>query len=831
VSYNFVTSNGTLKEYPENLTSNRASIEGKLIGCLASDLSLFLNCSGIKASSMLTEEGKTLFAVLHKVYEKGASEVDLSIIDTVLSDSQVLRSEFIKCNGYQAIKNLEKEISQTNFDTYLSDFSTSNSALETYKLTVELQEKLESMTKIMNQDELSSYVDYKVNEIRKNNVADTGVQTISITDQFLQDLREKKKMGTPYDGLRTISNTTLGLHMSNFSLLTSVTNSGKAQPLDAKVLTRDGFKEMRELKVGTEIYGEDGKLYKVKNIMPQGKLRAFKVKFSDGAETICNDKHLWNVSDSERKKYQTRELRDIMNIKYTNRYIQKNNPIEFDKKELPIPPYLLGVLIADGHLSGNTVTFSTDEEYIVNKVKSLIPEDYHVKKQKGDNYGYSIKHNDHLRNKNILNQHIKAMGLKVKSYDKFIPKEYLYASKEDRLELLRGLFDCDGCASKTISNLMYTTTSTRLKDDMIWLCRSLGYSVKYGVDPRSEKYTSGVCYNISIKHVAGQDRFFTSPKHTSRYKESNKYLEQRHHFKEIIDLGYDVEMQCIETTNPSGLYITDDFIVTHNSTIMFNQIAMSFVDLGEPVLLYCNESEEHQIQELLLVRTLCLKFNYWKLNRNDLSKGEFSPEQEIMIEKARQYVDEHYKDKILFKKANKYTVSEFLSIVRRYAYRGVRHVFLDTYKSENPSSDNVRGELIDSSRRIYETCRTLDINCFATYQTALRHKEVQKRGLDESILSEAKSIAEVLDIILACRQLYDNEYTGEKYDVKPYKWKMNDDGKGYHQEYITLDPTKKYLVMNIAKSRYGEKNVAVLYEMNYTWGLLKEIGQCYVHID
>lgn len=487
MTYSFVTSNGKLMQYPPNITKHRASIEGKLLGCLANDLSLFLNCSGIKSSSMLTDEGKVFFSVLKKVYEKGASNVDLPIIDTVLSDSEILRKEFIKHNGYQAIKNLEKEIVSTNFDTYLSDFSTSNSALETYKLTIELQEKLESMQNVMNQDELSAYVDYKLNEIRKNNVSDTGVQSITISDEYLQGLKEKKRIGTPYDGLRLISNTTRGLHMGNFSLLTASVNLGK-------------------------------------------------------------------------------------------------------------------------------------------------------------------------------------------------------------------------------------------------------------------------------------------------------------------------------------------------STIMLNMIAMAIVDLGEPVLLYCNESEEYQIQELVLVRTLCTKFEYYGLNRNILAKGEFTSEQEIMIAKARKYIDDNYKDKILFKKANRYSVSEFLSIMRRYAYRGVRHFFLDTYKSENPSSDKVRGELIDSSRRIYETCRALNINCFATYQTAPRHKEVQRRGLDESILSEAKAISEVLDVMLACRQLYDNEYTGEKYDVKPFRYKKKDNGEGYYTEYINLDPTKKYLAISIVKSRYGVKDFVVLYEMNYAWGLLKEVG-------
>lgn len=482
--YNFTATDGNKYDYPANLTNNRGGIEGKVIGCLTSDLSLFMNCSSLKPNSFITEEGIIFFQVLKKVYDKGASQVDFAILDTVLSDAQMLREQFIKLNGFQAMMSLKKDINPINFDTYLSEYSASSSALDTFRITVEIQCKLGSMSETMTNDELESFVDYKMNEIRKNNVSDTGVQELTVDDEYIKSLEEKLQQGTPY-GLRLISNTTMGLHYGNFSLYTSIINAGK-------------------------------------------------------------------------------------------------------------------------------------------------------------------------------------------------------------------------------------------------------------------------------------------------------------------------------------------------STIMFNMIAMDLADLGESVLIYCNESEYQDLQELLLTRTLVTKLKYTGLTRNRLKQGDFEPEHKVMIAKAQAYIREHYKEKLYFKKANKYSVSEFLSIMRRYTYKGVRHFFLDTYKAENSASENVRGELIGSSVRIYETCRTLGVNCFATYQTAPRHLEMQRRGLDLSVLSEAKAVGNVLDVMLAGRQIYTSEYTGCKHDIKPYKWVKND--TGYVQEFLTLDPAKKYLVINVAKNRWGAAAVSVVYENQLHFGLIKEIG-------
>ena len=69
--------------------------------------------------------------------------------------------------------------------------------------------------------------------------------------------------------------------------------AGKAQPLYSDVLTKDGFKKMKDIKVGDKVFGEDGNLYNVTGVYPQGKKDIYEVEFQDGTSTRCCDEHLW----------------------------------------------------------------------------------------------------------------------------------------------------------------------------------------------------------------------------------------------------------------------------------------------------------------------------------------------------------------------------------------------------------------------------------------------------------------------------------------------------------------------------------------------------------
>ena len=70
---------------------------------------------------------------------------------------------------------------------------------------------------------------------------------------------------------------------------------GKAQPLDARVKTRAGWKAMGEVQVGDALASIDGAPSIVTGVFPQGERQAYRVTFSDGRSAECCAEHLWRV--------------------------------------------------------------------------------------------------------------------------------------------------------------------------------------------------------------------------------------------------------------------------------------------------------------------------------------------------------------------------------------------------------------------------------------------------------------------------------------------------------------------------------------------------------
>ncbi|MGL4970720.1 MAG: AAA family ATPase, partial [Cetobacterium sp.] len=355
---------------------------------------------------------------------------------------------------------------------------------------------------------------------------------------------------------------------------------GKAQPLDCKVLTPTGFVEMGSLHIGDKVIGKDGKEYNVTGVFPQGKLESYKVTFDDGATTECNDEHIWNVSSNTWKGDSAGARRNLTLKEIVKSGIKRNVggrtvnmsrkwdiPVidMFESKPVPhiITPYLLGLLIGDGYLNGNSLQLSTSEENIISNVKDNLDDEYTIIKSSGENFTWVIKKPDgECRNKYI--QEMSRLGLsECLSGDKFIPSEYMMDSYENKLDLLRGLVDTDGNVDK--SKVSITTTSKRLKDDIVWLCRSLGMIAYVTFDKRVEKYTTGKCFRITIQSK-DPTSLFTTDKHRVRYIDRKARLIPKRYIESVEYVGMK-DMQCIMIDSEDHLYITDDFIVTHNTTL------------------------------------------------------------------------------------------------------------------------------------------------------------------------------------------------------------------------------------------------------------------------
>ena len=360
--------------------------------------------------------------------------------------------------------------------------------------------------------------------------------------------------------------------------------AGKAQPLNSLVCTPKGFIEMGDIQLNQMVSNPDGTNSKVVGIYPQGMKDIYAITLADGSVVECSDEHLWKGYFTGCKHtdgvYTTQEIiqkwRDKKHLKgnhYKGFVLPNISPVTFESSsELPISPYTMGVLLGDGSFRGGNVSLSSTESHIIDRVKLEIA-------KYGCEFGRVTQHNTYSiksieRNGKWYNSHNKLKNTIVDlglfnegSSNKFIPDVYKYSSVSERLDLLQGLMDTDGYVSKN-GQVYYYTTSSLLRDGVKFLVESLGGYVN--ISSKIGKYTKhGVThecktiYNIYIK-LSNVDAIISLPRKRDRLTKHQNY----NRIIKSIDYIGKKECQCIKVDNPNHLYITDNFIPTHNSTVI-----------------------------------------------------------------------------------------------------------------------------------------------------------------------------------------------------------------------------------------------------------------------
>ena len=361
-------------------------------------------------------------------------------------------------------------------------------------------------------------------------------------------------------------------------VLTGGTGSGKLQPLDSLVLTRFGWKKMGDIKIGDELFSPlNTEPSIVTGIYPHGAKPIYRLTTSDGRSAECGLEHLWMIrTEKQVEKYRkgcrgsfvktTKEIIDEYLSKGRNVYLPVARPYDGMEKDLPIDPYVLGVWLGDGCCHSASLSISNDEEDIIKKVSEKLSTNYAVHGE----YNYTNRIHKNCKTSKVLST-LLSIGLDIYSCDRFIPQEYLHASIEQRKELLKGLMDSDGYVGDK-NKFSFSTTSEKLKDGFVELCRGLGYIVGINKDNRTI-YKSGKCWQITIQT---NDIIFSSQKHLGKYyanleKYKNKNREYKHDHVRIESVEYvgEKECQCIMVSNPSHVYVTNDYIVTHNTVALY----------------------------------------------------------------------------------------------------------------------------------------------------------------------------------------------------------------------------------------------------------------------
>lgn len=350
-------------------------------------------------------------------------------------------------------------------------------------------------------------------------------------------------------------------------LLADEMGLGKEQPVSEPVLTLDGWVKMGDLKVGNYVVGSDGKKTKIIGVYPQGNKRVFKLTFRDGASTRCGEEHLWKVrttANFKRDGWRVKTLKQILELGVKNSHgkskwaIPLAEPIQHEDRSFSIEPYVLGVLLGDGCtcLPSITITIGHLDMDIKTKVEESLDATMRIREKKGC-VEATIKG---------MRPAIEKLKLNVKSKEKFIPEEYLYGSVSQRMDLLRGLMDTDGSCIK--NRTTFHTCSQRMAEGVCKLVRSLGgMAIKREYD-RTEEGKS-VEYQVNVKT-------FFNPFSTAR-KAGAWSPARRNGLVQSIQKVEEVEPEdsiCIQVEAEDRLYVTSDYILTHNTVQAIGVINM-----------------------------------------------------------------------------------------------------------------------------------------------------------------------------------------------------------------------------------------------------------------
>ena len=632
---------------------------------------------------------KIAFGAIYKIHELGADKITLENIFDFLSSRPKSAAIFKQQKGEEWLLKVAEMSIPSAFDYYysrlkkfsllraydncgvdVSDIYDPDNILDTKKKQAQ-EDNLDNSTL----DQIADRVDAKIESIRMKYVDDSFGEASQAAEgifDLIQKFKEHPEVGVPLYG-PLINTVTRGARLKKFYLRSAATGVGKAIPNDTLIPTPIGWRRVGDIKPGDKLFGQDGKETTVLQIHPQPKKKEiWKVTFSDGRVAECCGEHLWEYRYKSHRGYQYRveDIQTIYNRTLSLKnglknsdgrgyrfHIKLNESVEYPERKLSLPPYVMGAFLGDGSFrysnTNKSLQFSSqDEDIPVFIMLDLDKQDgwkhnWEYIKSSENNYTWTFRKKDNSSHpiwvEEFLNDYPELWNLK--SEDKFIPQDYLQSSWVQRMNLLRGLLDTDGSVDEE-GRISFTTVSPKLRDNVVELCRSLGFIATYLTDNRTNKYTTGECYKVHIQ-AKKEDKihlFRLARKHDiiSNYIKNQKREEYKDHLA-IVNIEKTEEqanMTCFTVDNDNHLFLMNDFIVTHNTRSMIADacyIACSKIydeafgwigcGVGQPVLFITTEQELEEIQTMMLAFIS-------NVNEEHILNGEYVGDEEDRVRQA-----------------------------------------------------------------------------------------------------------------------------------------------------------------------------------------------------
>ncbi len=454
---------------------------------------------------------------------------------------------------------------------------------------------------------------------------------------------------------------------STFTIIKMPPQHGKQLIYNDLVLTPTGFKKHGEINPGDFVIGRNGQTVKVLSKNKENNATDNLITFSDGTSLTCHDNHEWIVYDRSQRReriVETWEMKQKL-TSGTNKngkprvryYVDHNTFIDFPEQNIPIHPYVLGAWLGDGSIGKNCINMSNDDiVFVENKFLKL---------------NYKISGRYIHKDTGVITTSFKRLYKELKDNNllrnKHIPKEYIFNSRKNRLELLAGLIDTDGYISKHDHRCVFSNTNKQIIDSVKILVNSLGYRATICKYP-ARTSSSGIHGRKDVYQIA-----FIAPIDTPtvipRRKCTYEIKTQRKRSVVSIEKVKPEKGNCIQVEG--GVYLVGETMIpTHNSDLISRYFPPRF--LGE-----------FPEKELIIAsHNLKLAHKFSRFGRNLLRRNaNFQELYDIQLAKDSQSVD-------TWELSNGIGKAQWFGLKSGIAGSGADCSILDDYLSKRQDADS-----------------------------------------------------------------------------------------------------------------------------------------------
>lgn len=783
--------------------------EMQVLGCLVKDPMLFSdNKYKFNIEDFSDQFHRILFGAIENIAINGAQSISYIDIDQFLKAYPTQYKVFSDNQGPDYILNMLELVDENNRDYYykrmkkmsvLNDFSNRGfDVTPIYDVQILDPVKLSEMQRAfdkMSVEDIILYFETQLTQVKEKFAMSGDMVQGTAGDgalELIDKLKEVPEMGLPFTSpkLTTIYR---GMILGKLCIESSAQGVGKSIANSEKIPTPNGWKTIKDIKVGDYLFDAEGKPTKVLGVYPQGKLDVYQVTFNDGRAVKCSKDHLWsfypkwvpsNKRNSE-KRY-TLSLQEIMvqgwllkGERTKNVLVPQQKPVQYMKKSHLLSPYTMGVLLGDGSFrissKNNSLLLTSQDEETMERVHQEMGWDIKHAKSISHPYHWTAYFAQKQQNHSVvwaqdaLEEHPELIN--TKSENKFIPRSYLEDSIEHRWDLLQGLLDTDGSVDNK-GRVNYFTISPFLRDNIIELAQSLGFQTSVLIDKHKK---TNDCYIVRLhgSEELKKKCFYLTRKQNkvNNWINNNKYHRKQdiNAMVKIEKLEYQEDMTCFYVDNPDHLFLVSDFVVTHNTRRQaelscrtavgeyYDTTKYNWVQTGihVPALFISIELELPEVQTMWMS---CIS----GVPEHHILDGRYEKGEEDRVRRAAQLMKN---SQLYFVRISDYNMDDIENIIKKYYQMyGVQYFFYDYLASsirilaEGANKTRISGLREDQIllmfiTRLKELC--IRLNIFIWTATQLSSDWKSAKEADQQLLRGAKAISDKVDngaILLPVRE-------------------------------------------------------------------------------